>query len=91
MNGSAYEEEFDFATSFYADDICAQQLKLQLDILRVSHAVESGDSLSSLCKYLRTFSTSQRMLCKNCKTYSSNASYECCKSVVLKLWYASSL
>ena len=62
VNGSAYEDEFDFVTSFYADDICAQQLKLQLDILRVNHGVESGISLSSLFKYLRTFSTSQRML-----------------------------
>ena len=62
VNGNAYEEEIDFVTSFYADDICTQQLKLQLNILRVNHGVESGNSLSSLFKYLRTLSTFQRML-----------------------------
>ena len=62
VNGSAYEEEFDFVTNFYGTDICPQKLKTQLEILKANHNGKSKNSLSSLLQTLRSYSEPQRML-----------------------------
>ena len=62
VNGSAYEEEFDFVTNFYGTDICPQKLKTQLEILIANHNGKSKNSLSSLLQTLRSYSEPQRML-----------------------------
>ena len=49
--------------TLYANVMYANEMYANVRLpLRVNHGVEFGNSLSYLFKYLRTFSTSQRML-----------------------------
>ena len=57
------EKEFDFVTKFYGEDLCKEQLKVQLDIRATNLPLETKQyDLHSLLKKLKAMSDPSKIL-----------------------------
>ena len=65
-----YDEEFEFVTNFYKDDIDPDQLKLQLDVMSSNIPPES-ENLNSIIRFLRELSEPQKELVSQVCTLAS--------------------
>ena len=57
-----FDEELKFITHFYKDDFHSSQLEMQLKVMSSNLLEVPSNDLGSVLKYLRSFSTSQRVL-----------------------------